>query len=333
MEDSRYRLRILHLSDLHERGPREAEPWRRRRTLGDAWDRNLAELLQDGPVDLVCFSGDAADWGLPEEYEAATGFFEAILERLHVSRDRLFLVPGNHDINRKIESDAWQSLRMVLSAGVDSLAFSRWMNGRGAAPPGVEQSWRDRLLEREAAYRKWLRETLKRPELAPDGLGYGVTLQLPGWTFPIHILGLDTAWLCGDDSDAGRLHLTENQLMGLATREDGSALGGLRLMPTQASIARLRRGAVRRAGPPVGRSFHQRPRNTRRPPRPGHGLRLACLPHTGVPERGRAARGNQGGFPAHRRSAVPAPTLRLIAGDAIERQESPARRPGRRAGD
>ena len=62
--DSVHRLRILHLSDLHARGPRETGTWRRRRVLGDAWERNLADLLQDGPIDLVCFTGDAADWGL-----------------------------------------------------------------------------------------------------------------------------------------------------------------------------------------------------------------------------------------------------------------------------
>ncbi len=45
-----YRLRILHLSDLHERGPdREREPWRRRRVLGSAWEANLDELRRDGP--------------------------------------------------------------------------------------------------------------------------------------------------------------------------------------------------------------------------------------------------------------------------------------------
>jgi hypothetical protein len=31
-----YRLRILHISDLHERGPREKEPWRKRRMFADA---------------------------------------------------------------------------------------------------------------------------------------------------------------------------------------------------------------------------------------------------------------------------------------------------------
>src|SRR4051812_48746955 len=110
MSDPRYRLRILHISDLHERGSREKEPWRRRRVLGDAWDHNLAELLQDGPVDLICFTGDAADWGLEAEYGQVTDFFTALLDRLRLKTDRLFVIPGNHDIQRPIYKDGWTRL-------------------------------------------------------------------------------------------------------------------------------------------------------------------------------------------------------------------------------
>lgn len=68
---SDYRLRLLHISDLHERGPRESESWRRRRVLGPAWERNLDEIKAAGPFDLVCFTGDAADWGLPRSMSAS----------------------------------------------------------------------------------------------------------------------------------------------------------------------------------------------------------------------------------------------------------------------
>ncbi|MCG8458912.1 MAG: metallophosphoesterase [Holophagales bacterium] len=61
MGNGRRRLRILHISDLHARGDRENERWRRRRVLGDAWEENLETLLQDGGFDLVCFTGDATD--------------------------------------------------------------------------------------------------------------------------------------------------------------------------------------------------------------------------------------------------------------------------------
>jgi len=50
-----HRVRILHLSDLHERGPRERETWRKRRVLGEAWERNLDVLAEDGAVGLMRF--------------------------------------------------------------------------------------------------------------------------------------------------------------------------------------------------------------------------------------------------------------------------------------
>src|SRR5688572_8139265 len=63
-------LRILHISDLHAAGPRK-QPWRWQRVLGDAWKRNLDELLEEGAFDLVCFTGDVANWGKADEYAQA----------------------------------------------------------------------------------------------------------------------------------------------------------------------------------------------------------------------------------------------------------------------
>jgi Icc protein len=124
MADSKtFKLRLLHLSDLHERGSREQELWRRRRVLGDAWLRNLDDLKAAGPFHLVCFTGDAADWGLAEEYAKVTEFFQETLQRLGVPLERFFLVPGNHDICRKVAKPAWKKLRNNLHRISDQRIF------------------------------------------------------------------------------------------------------------------------------------------------------------------------------------------------------------------
>ena len=171
-----WKVRILHISDLHERGPRESEPFRRRRVLGEAWKKNLDALLEDGRIDLVCFTGDVADWGKPEEYGPATDFIDALLRHLSLPIERLFLVPGNHDIDRKKGENAWAELR----GGKDSegrerkgklsrvprLELSRWM--AGVAPPlGLEGVSREELLSRQHAYREWVGTRLGRKELVP----------------------------------------------------------------------------------------------------------------------------------------------------------------------
>jgi calcineurin-like phosphoesterase family protein len=234
-----WKLRILHISDLHERGSREGEPFRRRRVLGKAWERNLDELLKDGPLDLVCFTGDVADWGKADEYGPATDFIKALLTRLSLPLDRLFLVPGNHDIDRKSGESAWEELRGSKDKKgklfrVPQLELSRWMAG-GHPPLGLEGVSRDELLSRQSAYREWVSTTLGRKELVPcktsphPFLGYRQTLRLPGQPFDIHVVGLDSAWLAGDDNDSGKLLLTTDQVGRLTTDARGESLPGFRL--------------------------------------------------------------------------------------------------------
>jgi 3',5'-cyclic AMP phosphodiesterase CpdA len=242
------RIRILHLSDLHERGPREAESWRRRRVLGSAWEDNIKTLTEEGPIDLVCFTGDLADWGLAEEYARATEFFESLRAALGLDRDRIFVVPGNHDIARRVEEEAWRSLREALKRGADLQDLSRWLAGTLREPPlGVEADWCERVLRRQEAFQRWVADGLGRPDLSParsphTRLGYRAMVDLGVGRPPVQIMGLDTAWLSGGDGEAGELLVTEDQFMRLATDESGKPLPGLRIALMHHPVHDLRDG-------------------------------------------------------------------------------------------
>ncbi len=245
MNDMRLRLRLLHLSDLHARAGDEAEPWRQRRVLGPAWQANLDALLEDGPFDLVCFTGDATDQGRAEEFNEAGDFLLALMDRLRLDRDRLFVVPGNHDVDRRVYPAAWSGLRDAAWQ-VDDLDLARWLAG-GPAPRGIEPAWRKRVMERQAAYRAWVRDGLGRGELDPAAgtMGYRVRLELRG--VPVHVIGLNTAWLSGDDHDAARLWVTDAQAGRLATDAGGEPLDGLRLVLQHHPLEELADGARIRA--------------------------------------------------------------------------------------
>ncbi|WP_224240661.1 metallophosphoesterase [Hyalangium gracile] len=222
-------LRILHISDLHAILGRHA--WRVQRVLGDAWKRNLDELLEDGQFDLVCFTGDVAHGGKAEEYALAQSLLTQLLEPLGLSMDRLFVVPGNHDIDRDLGKAAWEMLRKNLGR-TDPGALAQWM-AEDRPPLGYEKGQRELLLSRQAAYREWVGKTLKRPELLPENsphgtLGFRSTLRLPGLP-DIHVIGLDSAWAAGDDHDSGKLLLTVDQVGALTTGSDGKPLSGFRL--------------------------------------------------------------------------------------------------------
>ncbi|MCX6626855.1 MAG: metallophosphoesterase [Candidatus Solibacter sp.] len=238
---------MLHFSDLHSRAARETETWRRRRVLGEAWERNVDALTEDGPVDLVFFTGDAADWGLPEEFEAASEFFLSALEKLKVPRERFFIIPGNHDVRRDVELPAWQRMRALFAASNDTLDIARWAAG-GKPPFGAEADLLDRVLGRLQPYSEWVATSLQRPELAPrkGSLGFHSELDL-GLAYPVHVIGLNTAWMCGDDSDSGRLWALDDQLMRLVSDPQGGPLQGLRILLMHHPFDQLADGAECRA--------------------------------------------------------------------------------------
>ncbi len=91
-------VRWLHLSDLHFEA---LERWDRRATLTSLLS-HVDKLREQGfAPDLVFVTGDVAFSGQLQEYEQAERFLTELAERLALEpRDRFFLVPGNHDVDR-----------------------------------------------------------------------------------------------------------------------------------------------------------------------------------------------------------------------------------------
>jgi len=225
--------------------------WRRRRVLGPAWDRNLDDIAAVRPIDIVCFTGDAAFSGGcatgrgVAEYNEAEEFFQVVLGRLGLGWDAFFIVPGNHDVDREIEKDAWAALRRDLPRA-NALHVARWL-ANGSAPHGFSDDQRDAVLSRQEAYRQWLHR-LGRTDLLPKSglhptLGWRVSRRFRDHPFETHLIGLDSAWLAGDDHDAGTLRLTDEQVGRLATTETGETLSGLRLALIHHPLSDLADGA------------------------------------------------------------------------------------------
>jgi predicted MPP superfamily phosphohydrolase len=94
-------LVLVHLSDLHLRADEL-----RGGEAGDADIRN--ELREDlrrmsgevGSVTGVLIGGDLAYAGKDEEYDYAVTWLQGVCEVLGVPRDHVWMVPGNHDVDR-----------------------------------------------------------------------------------------------------------------------------------------------------------------------------------------------------------------------------------------
>jgi DNA repair exonuclease SbcCD nuclease subunit len=139
------RLPILHLSDLHMGQERRAGRWRLRDVLGDAWRDNLDAIAQDRQVDLMCFTGDLAFSGKPEQYREAGEAIEFLLQTLKLDKARFFRVQGNHDSDRDLEEDAWRQLRDANDVRPED--FDPCIAG-GRAPCGCDNARIDAVLLR-----------------------------------------------------------------------------------------------------------------------------------------------------------------------------------------
>lgn len=200
--------------------------------IGPAWDNHLRELKADGiAVDLVVFTGDLGDWGHETDYAQGVDFLRRTCEALEVPLERLFVVPGNHDIARKTEEKTWKSLRKRMTS--EPPAMSEWMAG-GKPPSRLKDAAREAILHRQAAFWNAVTVDLGRTELGPwnhrhKRLGYQARVQLEGLRAPLWLIGLDTSWLAGDEHDTGKLWLTEHQLGHHTTDPEGAELPGFRL--------------------------------------------------------------------------------------------------------
>src|SRR6476660_8520861 len=118
-------LAWLHLSDWHQRGPDFDRQVVRDALLADLRKRTDLEPLLD-LLDFVVFSGDLAFSGHPAEYDtAAKEFLDPILQAVGVPKERLFMVPGNHDLSRATLRllarwlDVFPSLKEINAALID----------------------------------------------------------------------------------------------------------------------------------------------------------------------------------------------------------------------
>ena len=88
----------LHVSDFHlsDGAPYDQE------VILRALVESVKRFREEGHLpDLIFATGDIAQNGKAKEYDSATKFFDDLLDAAGLNRDRLFIIPGNHDVDRK----------------------------------------------------------------------------------------------------------------------------------------------------------------------------------------------------------------------------------------
>ena len=180
-----------------------------------AWDE------QGIVLDFILISGDVAQSGQAEEYRIAEAFIDQLTAAAQLPPQRVFVVPGNHDIDR----DQVKALHIKrLYAFADQGELQELL--------GDAQSLH-LITQKFTAFNQFASQVMARP--LPESVGHacsgwGVPLALDkqGWRFTINLLGLNTALFGGYEGDnRQRLAVSQHQLEWVQRDLDADALFNL----------------------------------------------------------------------------------------------------------
>ena len=196
----------LHLSDLHFKSGKASEQFNRKIVLDKLWD-DIKRVIDSKKLslDFIAFTGDVAYHGKAEEYELSVEhFFEPLLKITGLPKDRLFIIPGNHDVDwSKMESFEIDGMRGLLK---DQDKVNQFLSDGG--------------LGREAAFRKFqgfekFFNNFYEGKLKFNHENFFFTKVLDFGDKKIGILGLNSAWMSGVVADkAGEVFDKGNLLIG-----------------------------------------------------------------------------------------------------------------------
>ncbi len=190
----------LHLSDLHFRAG-EGHTWDRdivlRKLVDDVETRITEDHLRP---DFIAITGDIAFSGKAEEYELARQFFDELLQVTAVPRTRLFVAPGNHDVDRA-----------AITRGASAIASA--LDSREAVAEVLAADTDRRVLfQRLDAYARFVNDYFSPDRSFTDEAPFVVqSFDVAGRR--LAVLALSSAWLArGGDEDRGRLVIGERQV-------------------------------------------------------------------------------------------------------------------------
>jgi predicted phosphodiesterase len=177
----------LHISDLHVRS-------------GDSYDRHVVFRAlvrsvrhfreRDGrSPDLIFATGDVAYSGKRDEYATATEFFDQLLDAAGLGRRQLYVVPGNHDVDRVV-----------------GFQLTRELGSRTAADDYFHPDTpKLHLTQKLGAFLHWHQDYFDGIRAMPENSTCGPAELVQVRGRKLGILPINTALFCQDDQDHERL--------------------------------------------------------------------------------------------------------------------------------
>lgn len=178
----------------------------------DSWSQDIvlrallesvrAQRSAGRKFDFALLTGDLAFSGKTAEYVLVAEFVRELAEAADLPMERVFCVPGNHDIDRSRQKLCLAGARATLT---DQARVDELLGG------GEELTT---LLLREEAYRNFVSSSFPKQqrEYTAQSLAYFSRMHIDD--IEVGIIGLDSSWLAqGGIDDHGKLLIGERQVI------------------------------------------------------------------------------------------------------------------------
>ncbi len=179
------KYRWLHISDLHSvcKGIRT-------QIMRDELIEEIKYINRQGQISFILITGDISDKN--EGYDEAKKIIHRIVEEIGISLEKVFIVPGNHDLNRNIPDDRNEKINNGWN--IDILDEQ-------------EESFIKTLLPGQSDFFKAYEDILGRKYPHEDVHFFHELDE------NIAIIHLNTSWMCYDsDNESGKLHIGLNSV-------------------------------------------------------------------------------------------------------------------------
>jgi predicted MPP superfamily phosphohydrolase len=189
-------LSWIHLSDLHFGHGRGVEPHiDRQQVLGRLLDDVALCRSELGSPDYVFATGDFAHAGKQSQLEEARSWLVELTRRLDLGLDRVFVVPGNHDVDRDLVGPN----RIVKACHGEMRRDPETLSDMLESGDVEAAVW-----PKLRAYQSFSSRDFGSPEITPESPFW--TCRLSAEPGAAHAVGLNSALQCYDDHDDEETH-------------------------------------------------------------------------------------------------------------------------------
>ena len=180
------KYRWLHLSDLHSYCDGI-----KTKVMRDALIDEVEELNNEEKFDFIIITGDISD--KDTGYDLAEDFILELISRINIDKEKVFIIPGNHDLSRNIPDDRGSIVKELWDSGIlDEEKEINNIKSLISAQNNFFNTYKN-ILNRE-----YPKESVHFVEKLIEG---------------VNIIHLNTSWMCYDSKvEDGRIHIGINSV-------------------------------------------------------------------------------------------------------------------------